>query len=142
MLAAFLSQGQAGGYVSLQAYIQATPEMDSLLGTLRRLISKRTNLAATIGYGPRYLHSTGQLHKGDGGKGLFIQFTAIHARDLDIPDQAGSDISGISFGVLEDAQALGDAQALSTAGRKVIRFHFVDNALSGITSLISYLTSQ
>lgn len=141
MLAAFLSLGQAGSYVSLQAYIHANPEMDNLLGTLRSLISSSTNLAATIGYGPRYLHSTGQLHKGDGGKGLFIQFTANHSRDLNIPDQAGSADSAISFGVLEDAQALGDAQALQTAGRKVIRFHFTDSAESGITSLINYLAS-
>ncbi|MFN2227879.1 MAG: hypothetical protein ACK2UY_16280, partial [Anaerolineae bacterium] len=80
-------------------------------------------LATTVGYGPRFLHSTGQLHKGDGGGGLFVQFTADSPEDVPIPDKAGSGQAGMSFGVLELAQALGDKQALQEAGRRVIRFH-------------------
>jgi hypothetical protein len=89
-------------------------------------------LATTVGYGPRFLHSTGQLHKGDGGNGLFIQLTAGDRRDAPIPDEAGKPDSSVSFGVLKTAQALGDKQALLDAGRRVIRFHLGDDVLGGI----------
>lgn len=79
-----------------------------------------------MGYGPRFLHSTGQLHKGDAGQGLFIQFTADNVQDADIPDEAGK--SGSSIGVLKAAQALGDRQALLDNGRQVIRFHLGGDA--------------
>ncbi len=72
-------------------------------------IRERYCLATTIGYGPRFLHSTGQLHKGDGGNGLFIQLTSDAGRRLPIPDETGRDESGISFGILKLAQAAGDA---------------------------------
>jgi transaldolase/glucose-6-phosphate isomerase len=122
-LAAFLSSAQAGDYVALQAYLQPTAKVDAALLALRARIRDRLKLATTLGYGPRFLHSTGQLHKGDRGNGLFIQFTADSPRDLPIPDAAGSAEASMSFGVLELAQALGDKQALQEAGRRVIRFH-------------------
>jgi len=87
------------------------------------LATLRIWLATTVGYGPRFLHSTGQLHKGDAGHGLFIQFTADNPRDAPIPDEAGSLASTMTFGVLKAAQAMGDRQALLNAGRRVIRFH-------------------
>jgi hypothetical protein len=77
----------------------------------------------TVGYGPRFLHSTGQLHKGDAGNGKFIQFTADDVKDASIPNEAGSEESSITFGVLKRAQALGDRQALTDKGRQVIRIH-------------------
>jgi hypothetical protein len=92
-----------------------------------------------VGYGPRFLHSTGQLHKGDAGHGLFIQFTADDSRDVPIPDEAGSPDSSITFGVLKAAQALGDRQALLDAGRRVIRFHLGDNVVSGLKRLMEAL---
>jgi glucose-6-phosphate isomerase len=122
-LAAFLASAQAGEYVALQAYLRPTPDVDAALLTLRTLIRDRLKLATTVGYGPRFLHSTGQLHKGDAGGGLFVQFTADSPQDVPIPDAAGSDQASMSFGVLELAQALGDKQALQAAGRRVIRFH-------------------
>ncbi len=127
-LAAFLARAQAGDYVALQAYLPPTSETDAALLRLRALIRNRLRLATTVGYGPRFLHSTGQLHKGDAGRGLFIQFTADSPRDLPIPNAAGSAEDGnreasMSFAVLELAQALGDKQALEEAGRRVIRFH-------------------
>ena len=93
-------------------------------------------MATTVGYGPRFLHSTGQLHKGDKGHGLFVQITADMPEDAPIPDQAGQDASFISFGVLKTAQAFGDHQALVNAGRHVIRFHLEKDVAGGIDKLI------
>jgi hypothetical protein len=115
-LEAFLGGAQPGAYVSLQAYLQPTPETDAALQALRVRLRDETRLAVTVGYGPRFLHSTGQLHKGDAGRGLFIQFSADDPKDAPIPDQAGKPASSISFGVLKTAQVLGDAQALRDAG--------------------------
>ncbi len=135
----FLDRAQPGAYVSLQAYLPPTPGLDAALLALRNAVRRRTTLATTSGYGPRYLHSTGQLHKGDAGRGLFIQFTAEDLTDLPIPDQAGAEASSISFGVLKDAQAFGDAQALKDAGRQVIRFHFKGDPAVGMAELIRAL---
>jgi len=119
----FLAQAQAGDYISIQAYVQPTPKTDAFLNELRLDLRDQWKLATTVGYGPRFLHSTGQLHKGDGGNGMFIQFISEALQDVPIPDEAGSDKSTMSFGVLKKAQALGDAQALLDAGRRVIRFN-------------------
>ncbi len=118
----FLSRAQPGDYVAIQAYVQTTPATDAALQALRQAIHLRTGLATTAGYGPRFLHSTGQLYKGDGGNGLFIQFVSDAQQDLAIPDEAGSDASSMSFGVLKQAQALGDARALRDAHRRVIAY--------------------
>lgn len=135
-LRSFLQIAQAGSYVAIQAYVQPTPEMDDLLAQLRTKIRDATRLATTLGYGPRFLHSTGQLHKGDAGKGLFIQFTSESVQDVVIPDVGGSQASSISFGVLKLAQALGDRQALLDKGRRVIRFHLGQNAQVGLKHLL------
>jgi len=92
-------------------------------------------LATTVGYGPRYLHSTGQLHKGDAGNGLFIQLTADDERDAPIPDEAGRDASSLTFGVLKEAQALGDRQALLDKERRFIRFHLGTDVQGGLAKL-------
>ena len=92
-------------------------------------------LATTMGYGPRYLHSTGQLHKGDGGHGLFIMFTSEPPQDVPIPDEAGSDASSMTFGVLRTAQALGDKAALREQGRRVIRFDLGEDVVSALSTL-------
>jgi len=171
-LCAFLAQAQPAAYVALQAYLCPTPETAAALAALRLEIRDRTRLATTVGYGPRFLHSTGQLHKGDGGRGLFIQFTADDIDDLPIPDvvrqapfdpfdklragrlrararrghhpeqrrgEAGSSASAVSFGVLKMAQALGDAQALRDAGRRVIRFHLEKDAPAALSQLAETL---
>ncbi len=131
----FLAQGRPGDYIALQAYLQPTPETDAALAALRLRLRDRYRLATTVGYGPRFLHSTGQLHKGDGGNGLFIQFTADDAQDVAIPDEAGTPQSSITFGVLKAAQALGDRQALLDAGRRVIRFHLGRDVVGGLRRL-------
>ncbi len=142
----FLSLAQPGdddgagrSYVALQAYIEPTPETDEALRNLRVRIRDRYRLAVTTGYGPRFLHSTGQLHKGDAGRGLFIQFAADMPNDAPIPDRANENTSSISFGVLKDAQALGDRQALLDAGRKVIRFHLGKDVVGSLRRLTEAL---
>jgi len=122
-------------YIALQAYLQPTAETDAALLRLRTRLRDRFRLATTVGYGPRFLHSTGQLHKGDAGNGLFIQLTADDQRDAPIPDQAGSSDSPITFGLLKAAQALGDQQALLDAGRRVIRFHLGEDVMGGLKQL-------
>jgi hypothetical protein len=131
----FIESAQPGAYISLQAYLQPTPEIDQALIVLRTQLRDHTRLATTLGYGPRFLHSTGQLHKGDAGRGLFIQLTSDSAVDLPIPDQAGSPESMITFGVLKQAQALGDRKALLDANRRVLRFDLGTSSLSGIDKL-------
>ncbi len=139
VLRAFLDQGQAGAYVSLQAYVQPAADLDAALLALRVGLRERTHWATTTGYGPRFLHSTGQLHKGDAGHGLFIQFTANMPRDAAIPDAAGKSESAMSFGTLKMAQALGDRQALLDNGRHVIRFDLGANPVKALQQLTAVL---
>jgi glucose-6-phosphate isomerase len=135
-LSKFLAQAQSGrSYVALQAFVQPTPETDVALHKLRTKIQTRLHLATTVGYGPRFLHSTGQLHKGDAGNGLFIQFTSDPKQDAEIPDQAGASKSSMTFGVLKLAQALGDRQALLDAGRRVVRFHLGKDVVGELQKL-------
>ena len=120
----FLVRGaREGAYIALQAHLPPTPATTAALQDMRRQLLARTGLATTLGFGPRYLHSTGQLHKGDAGRGLFIQLTADSGEDAPIPDEAGAAASSITFGVLAQAQALGDRQALADRGRAVLRIH-------------------
>ncbi|HSP87583.1 MAG TPA: hypothetical protein VLN45_05585 [Ignavibacteriaceae bacterium] len=123
-------------YVSLQAYIKSDKESLELLQELRTKIQKKYKIATTVGYGPRFLHSTGQLHKGDSGNGLFIQFTSSSQNDLTIPDNPGEDKSSITFGVLKTAQALGDKKALQSKGRKVLQFDLGSNVLTGLKKIV------
>jgi transaldolase/glucose-6-phosphate isomerase len=143
-LSDFLNQAQPGdpltgsgrSYIAIQSYVESTAETDAALQSLRATLRDRRKLATTVGYGPRFLHSTGQLHKGDAGNGLFIQLTVDAPQDVPIPDEAGSPASSISFGVLKTAQALGDRQALLDANRRVIRFHLGDDVADGLSQLI------
>jgi len=131
----FLSQARTFDYVCLQVYLSPSPEVDEAIRKLRETIFAKYKLAVTIGYGPRYLHSTGQLHKGDSGNGLFIQLTTDGMIDVDIPDGFGTDNSTLTFGTLKSAQAEGDWQALIDARRRVIRFHFRTNPAEDLANL-------
>lgn len=122
-LSAFISeQRQDGSYIALQAFLPPTADIENHLQDLRGALREQFRLPTTLGFGPRFLHSTGQLHKGDAGKGLFVQFTSRPEEDIPIPDSADAEASSIGFGTLKVAQALGDARALQEAGRSVIRF--------------------
>jgi len=135
----FLSEADNGDYFCLQVYLNQSPEVDEALCTLRKTIFIKYGLAVTTGYGPRYLHSTGQLHKGDSGNGLFIQLTQENFWDVNIPDEIGNKISSLTFGTLQAAQSQGDWQALKDAGRRIIRFHFRTNPVAGLKNLTEIL---
>jgi glucose-6-phosphate isomerase len=139
-LVEFLSQAQAGDYIALQAFVQPEQQTSAAIQRLRLKLRDAYQLATSFGYGPRFLHSTGQLHKGDGGNGLFIQITAEDTRDADIPEAAvepgrPEPGSAISFGVLKSAQAMGDRQALEEAGRRVLRLHVLTEVAQAIDRL-------
>jgi len=106
------NESKGRSYVAIHAYINPGSKIEEALQDLRTKIQQKYRLAVTTGYGPRFLHSTGQLHKGDSGHGLFIQLVADTEEDLPIPDQTGDTTSSITFGVLKNAQSLGDRQAL------------------------------
>ena len=133
----FLSQAGAGDYVCMQAYVKPSDATTELLQQLRAGIRDRYRIATTLGYGPRFLHSTGQLHKGDSGAGLFIQFTDTPDRDVPIPDTAGREQSSVSFGTLKMAQALGDKQALKDNQRRVIRINLGADVPGELKRLLS-----
>ncbi len=124
-LIAFLFQAREDSYVSIQAYLNPGKEVLDALDMFRTLIRDRYRLATTVGFGPRFLHSTGQLHKGDAGRGLFIQITSDSPRDIRIPDDPIEDGSSLTFHTLKKAQWLGDAQALAQKQRRVLRLHIV-----------------
>jgi glucose-6-phosphate isomerase len=120
---------KTGDYVSLLAYIQETPETDAALESIRTTIRDATRCATTTGYGPRFLHSTGQLHKGGPDSGVFFQITAPDKVDFQVPGEP------YTFSVLKDAQALGDFQSLQKHGRRAIRVDLGDDVLAGLKKL-------
>jgi glucose-6-phosphate isomerase len=119
------------GYLQVGAYIAPTEERTELLRALQAGLRDRTRKATTMGYGPRFLHSTGQLHKGGSAVGCFIQLTCGHPADLEIP---GRDES---FGVLIDAQAMGDFEALGSHGLPVLRIDLGDDPDHGLEELLA-----
>jgi transaldolase/glucose-6-phosphate isomerase len=132
VLEAFLGMAKKNDYVAINAYLPRNEEMDGLLQQLRAYAGEKTGCATTSGFGPRFLHSTGQLHKGGPDEGLFLQITADPVEDVSIPTQ------NMSFGTLERAQALGDFEALAARGRRILRLHLPSpEALKGIVAAVS-----
>jgi transaldolase/glucose-6-phosphate isomerase len=129
----FLLDSARGDYLALMAFLPEKPEMDRELQKIRLMLRDRLKLATTLGYGPRFLHSTGQLHKGGPNSGLFLQLTADHTADADIPGRS------YSFGVLQHAQYLGDFEALQEHGRRVIRIHLGTNPVAKLKRLEHFL---
>ena len=128
-LADLLLNIRNGMYLAIMAYLHQTAETDGALASLRRKVTEQYHIATTLGYGPRYLHSTGQLYKGGQNTGLFLQLTTAHKKDLRIPDKP------YSFGTVADSQALGDFQALQAAGRMVVRLNLPRSESSVIEEL-------
>ncbi len=114
-LKAFLQNANAGDYVAINAYLPRRADINAELQRLRVVIRERTHLATTVGFGPRFQHSTGQLHKGGSNEGLFIQIVSDPEVDLPIPGSA------LTFGNLIRAQALGDYETLVARNRRVVR---------------------
>ena len=106
-----------GDYLAILAYLAPTPELTAKLQALRAAWGRALGCATTLGFGPRYLHSTGQLHKGGPNTGLFLVVTADDAEDAEIPE------TGFTFGRLKRAQARGDIRALLARGRRVAHVH-------------------
>ncbi len=123
-----VNQVKPGDYVAMMAYLPMTPAIDRALQAIRGSIRDRLKVATMIGYGPRFLHSTGQLHKGGANKGVFIQLTADAAQDLKIEGKE------FSFGTLIRAQALGDLQALRQRNYRVVRIHLGQAVAGGLRS--------
>ncbi|MBZ0284387.1 MAG: bifunctional transaldolase/phosoglucose isomerase [Anaerolineae bacterium] len=130
MLAAFMNSTRAGDYFALEAYLATTPEVNAVLEEVRRRLRHVTRRAVTIGYGPRFLHSTGQFHKGGPNNGNFIQITADDPHDLPIPGEP------YSFGTLKAAQAAGDLEALRGKDRRALRLHLKGNVVDGLNALL------
>lgn len=126
LVSAFLKQVKAGGYVAINAYLPRSEATQSALQELRKKILAQTGAATTLGFGPRFLHSTGQLHKGGPDTGVFLVITRDPAADVEIPEQ------GLRFGQLLRAQALGDMEALQERGRRVLRVHLPDGGLEAL----------
>jgi hypothetical protein len=139
LVRAFLQTVRPGDYIAIQAYVAPSDATTAALEKLRVILRDKFKVATTLGYGPRFLHSTGQLHKGDGGHGVFLQIVTAPAVEVPIPDTADADTSGMSFGVLKQAQALGDRQALLDVERRVIRIdpEAVPEGVARIIALVS-----
>jgi len=125
----FLENARAGDYVALMAYLDDSPDVAAALAELRLALLNRYRLANTLGYGPRFLHSTGQLHKGGTNNGLFVQLTSRLGRDVPIPGEL------FSFSVLAEAQAAGDLDALRAHQRRAIRVELGSRPAAGIRLL-------
>ena len=127
---AHLAQAEAGQYLAILAYLPPNKDVAERLEALRVILRDRLKVATTVNYGPRYLHSTGQLHKGGPATGVYLQLTGDDADDLAIPG------AGYNFGTLKAAQALGDLQALSEADRRVARIHLKGKPVPALDKLV------
>jgi len=119
---ALIAAAPAGGYLSIQAYLDRLGASDSGAADLRATLAARSGLQTTFGWGPRFLHSTGQYHKGGHPNGVFLQFSGATVEDLDVPDRP------YTFATLQLAQAQGDGSVLAGHGRPVVRLHLTDRA--------------
>jgi glucose-6-phosphate isomerase/transaldolase/glucose-6-phosphate isomerase len=132
-LGSLLLQAKAGDYLAVMVYGRETPQLAEALQSLRRRVSERHRIATTLGYGPRFLHSTGQMHKGGPNSALFLQIAVEHQKDIPIPGYP------FTFGVLNDAQSVGDFQALQSAGRRAVRVNLGADATAGVARLLQEL---
>jgi transaldolase / glucose-6-phosphate isomerase len=129
VISSHLSKIRAGDYVALLAYFEETPEHARLLEEIRLHLRDATRAATTLGYGPRFLHSTGQLHKGGSDAGVFLQLTARDRNDLPVPGEP------YTFSTLKEAQALGDFQSLAAHGRRALRLDLGADVAAGLRRL-------
>jgi transaldolase/glucose-6-phosphate isomerase len=129
----FLASGRRGDYVAINAYLMRDNKNEALLQKLRMWVRDKTKLATTVGFGPRFQHSTGQLHKGGANNGLFLVISTDPKEDIEIPKE------DLSFGTLERGQVLGDIEALEARKRRLLRIHLTEPEL--LASLVDKLTA-
>ena len=133
LLAAHLGRISKGDYLALMAWLPQSPATAGPLQSVRQELRDGLAVATTLGFGPRFLHSTGQLHKGGPATGVFLQVTCAHAEDAAIPGRR------YGFGVVERAQAAGDMEVLAARGRRVLRLHLTAGADAGLPVLAEAL---
>jgi transaldolase/glucose-6-phosphate isomerase len=129
----WLAQAKSGDYIALQAFLQPRSETTDALEQIRVVLRERKKLVTNFGYGPRFLHSTGQLHKGGANTGLFLQLVDEIEDDLEVPE------TNFTFGQLIRAQALGDYQALKQQGRRALRVSLGRNVAEGLEAILECL---
>jgi glucose-6-phosphate isomerase len=129
ILRAHLDQLGAGDYFATVAFLPMFAEHEAAIQAFRHKVRDQKHVATCLGFGPRFLHSTGQDYKGGPNTGVFLQITADHADDLGIPGQK------YSFGVVIDAQAAGDLAVLESRGRRVLRIHLGADVAAGLKAL-------
>jgi hypothetical protein len=128
-LKAHLSRIKAGDYVALLGYIEMNDAHEAELQAIRHAIRDKKRVATCLGFGPRFLHSTGQAYKGGPNTGVFLQVTCDDAADLPVPGQT------YSFGIVKAAQARGDFQVLAERGRRALRVHLGKDVRAGLETL-------
>ena len=133
-LSELMARSKPGDYLVVTAYAEPTQELEDAVARLCRRVNREFGIATTFGYGPRYLHSTGQLHKGGTGCGLFLQLTQLGDADVRIPGET------FTFRVLAAAQAQGDLDELASLGRPVARVNLGDDAARTIDELTGEIT--
>ena len=126
VLAAHFRRAGAGDYLGVLAYIDRDPAHVAALAKLQAALRDATRCAVVVGFGPRFLHSTGQAYKGGPNSGVFLQITADHPKDLQVPGRK------FSFGVVEAAQARGDLEVLEERGRRLLRLHLGGDVAEGL----------
>src|ERR1700747_1683473 len=129
ILKTHLSRAGAGDYFALLAYITMNAENESALQSIRHTVRDKKKVATVLGFGPRFLHSTGQAYKGGPNSGVFLQITCDNAIDFTVPDQK------YTFGVVKAAQARGDFAVLAERGRRALRVHLGSDVKAGLARL-------
>jgi len=135
LLRAHLARLGPGDYLAILAWLERRPEHAAALDEIRLLVRNALRVATTVGFGPRYLHSTGQAHKGGPASGVFLLVSADSGADLPVPGMRAS------FGVVEAAQAQGDLDVLAERGRRVLRVHLGADVDTGLTRLVAAVRS-
>ena len=128
-LKAHLSRIKAGDYFAVLGYIQMNAEHEQALQTIRHAVRDKKRVATCLGFGPRFLHSTGQAYKGGPNSGVFLQITCDDSVELPVPGQK------YTFGIVKAAQARGDFQVLAERGRRALRVHLGSNLKAGLAAL-------
>ena len=126
---------RVGDYIGIHAYLPMDGPATAVLEQLVPILRDRYGTAVTLGFGPRFLHSTGQLHKGGAGSGVFLQFVDTPPRDLEVPE------AGFDFGRLIEGQAAGDYQALVGRDRRVLRVRLGDDPAAGVAAVHDIITA-
>jgi transaldolase / glucose-6-phosphate isomerase len=130
-LKAHFGRIKAGDYFALLGYIEMNEKHSQQFQEIRHLVRDRKHVATCVGFGPRFLHSTGQAYKGGPNSGVFLQLTCDDANDIPVPGQK------YTFGVVKAAQARGDFQVLAERGRRALRVHLGADLEAGLRTLQS-----